>query len=818
MRRFPWTLAALVAALPLLASPVHAESVTYQTPPSALAKLVDAPLTPLASVSPDHQWMLIMERPALPPVAELAEPELRIGGIRMKPRTNGPSRNWYMSALILRDMATGTERPVTGIPEGARLDDVSWSPDSKHIAFTATGQTDINLYVAEVATAKARRLLDARLNSALTSAFRWMPDSRTLIAATVPANRGEAPHADLVPKGPIVQENDGRKAPARTYQDLLTNPEDERNFEYYIATQLVKVTLDGKKSPLGSAGLVAGYSPSPNGMYLLVETLHRPFSYLVPYYRFPRKVEVVDLDGKLVKLLADLPLQEEIPVAFGSVATGPRDHAWHPNQPATLLWAEALDGGDAGAEAEERDRLFALDAPFSGEAKPWMTLKLRYWQTHWAENGMAFVHEYWWKSRQVRTWVLPEMFGTAQETPLWDRSWQDRYNDPGSFVTHPNAFGRDVVMLSEDGSSVFLTGDGASDEGDRPFIDRLNLATRESTRLWRSEAPFYEEPVTLLDARGAKALTRREAVDTQPNYFIRDLATGDLTQVSEFPHPHPELSGIQKELITYERADGVKLSGTLYLPPGYDKEKDGPLPVVLWAYPTEFKSADDAGQVEDSPYRFNRIGWWSPLAWLTQGYAVLDDPKLPIIGEGETEPNDTYVEQLVAGAQAAVDDLVRRGVGDKERMAVGGHSYGAFMVANLLTHCDLFKAGVARSGAYNRTLTPFGFRSEARNFWEAPEVYFQMSPFMHADKMNEPLLLIHGEADNNPGTFPMQTERYFQALQGLGGVARMVMLPHESHGYRGRESVMHVLWETNAWLDKYLKGGKSPASGSPSED
>ena len=308
-----------------------------------------------------------------------------------------------------------------------------------------------------------------------------------------------------------------------------------------------------------------------------------------------------------------------------------------------------------------------------------------------------------------------------------------------------------------------------------------------------------------MDEDGHLLLTRRESVEIPPNFFIRDLRSGALEAVTDFPHPTPQLLGVQKELIRYKRADGLALTGTLFLPAGHDPEKDGPLPTILWAYPREFKSASAAGQVRDSPHRFVRVGWWSPVPWVTRGYAVLSDPAMPIIGEGESEPNDTYVEQLVSGARAAVETLVERGISDPAKVAVGGHSYGAFMTANLLAHSDLFCAGIARSGAFNRTLTPFGFQSEERTLWQARETYFEMSPFVHADKIKAPLLIIHGAEDNNSGTYPMQSERFYNALKGHGATTRLVMLPHESHGYRARESIMHTVWEMDTWLSRYVK-------------
>jgi dipeptidyl aminopeptidase/acylaminoacyl peptidase len=806
-------LAVLIALPPTFTSGADGDKqITYRTPPSPLAAIVDAPPTPATRLSPDRQWMLLMEYPNLVGIDELAEPELRLAGLRIRPRTNGPSRGFSMTRLTLKSVADLSERPITGLPEGARIGNVMWSPDGSHLAVTVTEDADIRLWTVDVATARARRLGDYRLNAAGGTPVRWLSDSRTLIVSAVPDRRGDAPESARVPRGPIVRENSGEAKPARTYQDLLKNAHDEELFDYYLTAQLHRVDLDGNAKPLGRPGILWDFAPSPDGRYLHVEMLHRPFSYLVPAWRFPNRIEIWNMEGEVVHRVADLPLQESVPVPFGSVPTGPRSIAWRADTPATLYWAEAQDGGDAGREADVRDKVFMLAAPFDGPPRVLATLGLRYSGVDWANETLAIASEWWWKTRKVRAWRLDPSNPDAEPDLLVDRSWEDRYNDPGDPVTVPNAWGRSVLFTPDGGTSLFLAGDGASPEGDRPFLDRFDLKTKESERLWRSEAPYYERALFPVDPKGKRFLTRRESKDEPPNYFVRDLGGGELRRLTDFPHPTPQLEGLQKELIRYERDDGVALTATLYLPPGYTQDQ-GPLPVLVWAYPQEFKSADHAGQVTDSPHRFDRVGWWSPLLFLTVGYAVLDDPTMPIIGEGEVEPNDTYVEQLVTSAKAAIDEVARRGVGDPDRVAIGGHSYGAFMTANLLAHSDLFRAGIARSGAYNRTLTPFGFQAEERTLWQASEIYFRMSPFMHADKVDEPILLIHGEADNNSGTFPMQSERFYNALKGLGANARLVMLPHESHGYRARESVMHMLWESASWLDHWVKDAPFRAAG-----
>jgi dipeptidyl aminopeptidase/acylaminoacyl peptidase len=804
--------ATLAGALCVFLMPALAAAETgYQQPSDNLVDVIDAPATPWVSISPDEKSIMLMHRPNLPPITELAEEELRLAGTRIKPATNGPSRGWSANGLTLLQVDDQTRQEIAGLPDPAdtRISNLSWSPDGSRISFLNTTSTGIELWVVEVADREARRIIGPRLNLAAGNRPRWLSDNRRIVCALVEGDRGPAPEKNQAPAGPTTQENLGKTAPARTYQDLLKNAHDEALYDYYFTAQIAVVDLDGTITEIGKPAVFTDVDPAPDGVHLLVEWRHRPYSYTLPASRFPRTVQIWNLDGELIHEVAEKPLQDAIPIAFGSTETGPRSFQWRSDAPATLVWAEAQDGGDAGAEAEIRDLVFTLDAPFKAAPDQLASLGQRFGGTTWGTGDLAMVTSWWWQTRNLRVWkVAPD--GDMEQTLLREYSFEDRYADPGEPVMRLNESGRRVIKLTGDGKSMFMIGDGASDEGDRPFLDRYDIETGETTRLYRSQAPQYSMPIEVLDDEGQKILVRHESVESPPNYFIRDLDSGDEVQVTEFAHPTPQLLGVQKEIIRYARADDVMLTGTLYLPAGYDAAQDGPLPVLMWAYPQEYKSADAAGQVTDSPYRFVRVGWWSPLLYLLQGYAVLDDPAMPIVGEGDEEPNDTFIEQLVSSAQAAADELVRRGVGDRDRMAIGGHSYGAFMTANLLAHSDIFAAGIARSGAYNRTLTPFGFQAEERDFWEAPEIYFSMSPFMHAEKVNEPILLIHGEADNNSGTFPMQSERYFAALKGNGATARLVMLPYESHGYRARESILHMIAEQEIWLDTWVKGEPLP--------
>jgi dipeptidyl aminopeptidase/acylaminoacyl peptidase len=818
----------VVVAAAALAQP----ATKYQMPPKPLADLIDAPAFPAAIDSPDSQHLLLAEPPPLLTIADLAEPELKLAGVRFNPQTHDQPRALYFKKLTLVTVADGKKTEVTGLPDSPRVRHIAWSPDGKRIAFTVSMPSGVELWSAGL-DGHASRVGTAILNLTLPGApFHWLPDNSSFIARLTPTERPPVPEVERIPEGPVVQETSGRKAGVRTFEDLLKNESDAALFDWHSQSEVMRVGLDGTVTGIVHFGPVINATPSPDGKWILVETLHRPYSYNVPYYRFPTLVEVYGMDGLRYRTITDLPLAEDVPIDFDAVRTGPRDVEWRDDKPATLVWAEAQDKGNPRLEAPFRDKLFTLSAPWNDPQPPLLaSLPMRYNNIDWGGDDLALITMSRWRDRKSQTIAIQPGNPAAAPRTIFDRSSEDRYGDPGRPVLTHTPFGTQVLKRS--GSSIYLIGLGASPEGDRPFLHKFDLTSLKATRLFRSAAPSYEQPLVILDSRGADVssahaasaalsrgqadetsappqliLTRRESVTDPPNYFVRNLRNNTTRALTQIANPVPQLSSVTKELIHYKRADGLDLSGTLYLPPGYDQKRDGPLPVLLWAYPEEFKSAKAAAQVTGSPYRFTRPGALSALPFLVRGYAVLDNPSIPILGEGNKEPNDTYVDQLVAGAKAAVDELVRRGVGDRDRMAVGGHSYGAFMTANLLAHSDLFRAGIARSGAYNRTLTPFSFQAEERTFWEAPETYMTMSPFRYADKIKAPILLIHGIDDDNSGTFPIQSERLFQAIKGLGGTARLVMLPYEAHGYRGRESVMHMLWEMDNWLDKYVKNAK----------
>ncbi len=778
----------------------------YKEPPKEIKELADAPRAPWVRIDNSGENVVLLYRNSYKTIAELSEEELRLGGLRINPVTNIGSRTTFYNNIKVKKAFDTDARQVTNLPENARLANFSWSPDERMMAFTHTTTSGVEVWILTIEEGTAKKLTNAGANANLGRPMVWAADSKSMLVKMLPSDREPLIDAQTaVPTGPTVTESSGAKAQNRTYQDLLKNPVDEKNFEQLARSEIFQVNLDGSSSKWMDTGMYRGMSYSPDGQYVLVTKVKRPFSYLVPYARFASETAIFDQEGNQVKMLLDKPVDEVRPKGFMSTTDKPRGFSWRNDKPATIVWAQALDGGDPAADVEFHDEAFELPAPFTGEARSLLKMKNRFYNMTWGDDDVAIGYDYWFDNRNTRTYVFNPSDNTIEPKVIFDRNYQDAYSDPGNFVTTKNKLNRSVLAM--DKGKAYLMGDGFSDEGQFPFVDDINLESGKTSRLYQSAyTDKVEDLVFAVDMSKGEILIRLESPTEYPNYYLRNIKKkAALKPITQFENPFKAMMDVEKEVITYKREDGVELTGTLYLPLGYDKEKKEKMPMIMWAYPVEYKDKSSAGQNTTNPNEFVYPYYGSPVYWVTRGYVVLDDAAFPIIGEGDEQPNDSFRKQLVANAKAGIDAVDKLGYIDRNRVGVGGHSYGAFMVANLLSHSNLFAAGIARSGAYNRTLTPFGFQREERSYWDAPEVYYTMSPFMHADKMKTPLLLIHGEADNNSGTYPMQSERYFNALKGLGGPARLVMLPKESHGYRAKESIMHVLWEQDAWLEKHVK-------------
>ena len=782
------------------------ENIKYQKPSDEILDLVEFERPPSVQYDDDKNYMVFLYRDNYKSISDLSEKELRLGGLRINPKTNIGSRVTFYNNVKIKKLKSknSSAEQVSGLPDNPKLTNFAWSPDETKIALTNTTENGVELWVLDLETASVVKLTEAILNANIGGVITWQADSQSMLVKTLSKNRKPLiDTSSIVPDGPTISNNYGAKAQNRTYQDLLKNKSDEHNFEQLATSSIHKVSLNGSKEKWLDDAMYRTISFSPDGNYVMVSQIKKPFSYLVTYGRFPSQTDIFDKQGKLITNLLDTPLIEELPKGRMSTRTGKRSYSWRTDKPSTLIYVKALDGGDPALEANYRDEVFEIAAPFNGEGKSLVKTINRFSGIDWGTENLAIAYDYWWDTRNRKAYAFNPSNPESMPKTIYDRNYQDVYNDPGSFLKSRNSFNRSVLQIYK--GNAFLRGSGFTKEGQFPFIDKINTTSFEKTRVYQSKYTDKVESIQDFDPVKNEIIVRIESPTEFPNYYSKKTNSRRLNQITNFENPFLELQNVKKEVITYKRDDGLELSGVLYLPLGYDEEKKEKMPMILWAYPREYKDRQSASQSTNNSNEFTYPYYGSMIYWVTKGYVVLDDASFPIIGEGDEEPNDSFRKQLVANGKAAIDAVDKMGYIDRSKVAVGGHSYGAFMVANLLSHSNLYAAGIARSGAYNRTLTPFGFQSEQRSYWEAPSVYYTMSPFMHAEKMKTPLLLIHGEDDNNSGTYPMQSERYFNALKGLGATVRLVMLPKESHGYASKESIYHVLWEQDQWLEKYVK-------------
>ncbi len=627
------------------------DNLQYQTPPDVITKLVDTPLTPAVLFSPDKSVMVMLNRSDLPSIEELSRPELRIAGLRINPDNFGQSRNNFFVGIKVKKLSDRKDYEVSGLPSNAQMSSPSFSPDSKKFSFIQTQADRLELWVVDLTTLAAKKISSHKVNATMGASYAWLSNSADILYLGASNENKQAPVKARVPVGPVVDENLGKKAPAVTYQDLLKNPYDESLFDFYCSSQLYSVSMDGTEKSLGTSGVYASFSPSPDGKSILTKILQRPYSYLVPAFSFPTTVQVIDVNGNLVKKIVDIPLADNVPLGFNATIKGPRAHAWRGDQPSTLYWAEAQDGGDPKTEADVRDKVFMWPSPFTSSPAALISLPLRYSGITWGNDKVAWVYENWRQDRKERVYQIDPSNPASKKT-VFDFSTEDVYSDPGNVITASNSFGRPVMLIQN--NAVFLTGNGSSPEGDLPFLDKLDLTSGKKTRVWRCEAPHYEWVVSLLDAKKPSFVTSRESLTENPNFFLRTSDAKSITALTNFPHPYPQIKDVRKQVLKYKREDGVDMTADLYLPPGYKKE-DGPLPTFVWAYPAEFKTKSAAGQVQGSPYTFTRMNPLGPLFWVVRGYAVLDNASMPIVGEGNAEPNDTYVQLLVSNGKPIVN-------------------------------------------------------------------------------------------------------------------------------------------------------------------
>ena len=795
---------ALLAFSMLLVYGKAQETAVYQKPSKDISDLLLAPPTPTISVDGKAQYMLVMERSFYPTVEELGQPEFKIAGLRINPNNFSLSRQNFIKKLSLQNIVTGKNITLAGMPNNLSALNPSWNPSDNKIAFYNVTANAVDVWVIDIKTSTCSKINKSPVNIVLSSNIIWLDDATVLYKINT-NNAAQMQKKPITPKGPTIQESIGKVAPSVTYQDLIKSPYDEYAFEFLASAQIVK-NKNGVETKIGSPAIFSSLDLSPDRNYVLTRTINKPFSYLVTVNGFASSINVIDINGKLIKTIADLPSSETTPSGYDNVQNVARAFDWKDDEPATITYAMPLDSGMMKKNIPSHDVVMALAAPFTGTPKELFKTSTRYIRTTWGDEHIALVTEMLRSKQQYK--VSRYDASNNSLTTLYQGNMTDAYTNPGSPVTTKNKFNREVIATINKGQAILMNNTtGASPKGDLPYIASFDLNTKTNNIIWRSAEDNFEMVMEVIDFNNLKVITRRETEKEVPNYYIRSIKENNKIQITNFKNPYQSMEGVTKEKIKYKRKDGVDLTGDLYLPKGYDKTKDGPLPTLLWAYPREFTNAADASQIRGNQHKFTMLNWGSPIFYVTQGYAILDNAEMPIVAtSADKKPNDDFVNQLILNATAAIDKLVELGISDRNKIAVGGHSYGAFMTVNLLAHSNLFKAGIARSGAYNRTLTPFGFQNEERTFWQAKDLYLEMSPFAFADKIKTPLLMTHGEMDDNTGTFPINSERLYAAIKGHGGTVRFVYLPYEAHGYKGKENVLHLLWEQGRWLDKYLKG------------
>jgi dipeptidyl aminopeptidase/acylaminoacyl peptidase len=789
------------------------EPITYQKPPKIMANMIESAITRSVKISPNGKFLVILEKAAYPSIKELKVAELRVAGLHINPKQNALVSTETFTSIKIQSLEKKEGEPLTDLPQHIQVSDIQFSPDSTTIAFTNTTDLGVQLWVANLNTKRSQKLSNLYLNALMGKVYQWSPDGKTIFAKFIVENRGNEPEKSVLPLGPYVQQNLGKAKPTKNYPDLLKTDYDQKLLDFYLQSQIKIVSLSGDINNFSKPALYKDFDISPNGNYMLLWTLVKPYSNAVPAENFSYSVSLNDKVGNSIRVLDTVPAADNLPNGVDAVVKGPREFGWRADQPNIYYWVEAQDGGNPSKRTDFRDFVYSQTA----EIGPKIRLAFCYYRfnkINWGDDNIAIVTEKWFKTRaERRVFIKPNKLNFRVN--LWDRYYENSYDDPGEFITVKNSFNKDVLLLQyvsnidNEKLNVFSISEGCSIEGNRPYILKFNVKSKLTDTIARSKAPNYEKPIFFNN--NGFIIRTKESIAESPNYYIYNLKDSTNQQLTFFQNPHPQLQGIQTDLLKYKRKDSLNLSATLYLPYNYDITS-GRLPVLIWAYPQVYKTANAAGQIKTSPYQFPKITSSSPIFWASQGYAVLDNLEMPIIGESNANPNDTYIEQLTQDAEAIVNKLTDIKIAEKYRIAIGGDGYGASMAGNLLAHTKLFAAGIGRSGTYNTTLTPFGFESEERTYWEAPSVYNKLSPFAYASKIKNPLLLIHGEADNNLESPLMQSERFYNALKGNGGISRLVVLPLEDHEYKAKESIWQTLWEMDNWLNKYVKNKPLPVS------
>jgi dipeptidyl aminopeptidase/acylaminoacyl peptidase len=828
----------LLACVPF----IYAEEDTYILPPESVQELFsrDKNYVTLDALSPDGKHFLVTRSTELSTLEKMSFETYRLAELEFRPKTN---RHWYLDTFGMNGLRVYSfeQRQLKDIPIPADtiVSDMMWSPDGGKVAFLAHRPEGTRVWTADVATGKTSPLGDAFVMATLTGRrgrgtpatsgsrmLQWTPKG-TVITLLVPSDRGPEPERG-VPKSPIIRRTREKPSPTRTQPFLLKDEHDMALFRYYTTAQMAELAPGKAPRKIGEPAVYMGFSSSPDGQYILAEKLVEPFSFIVGYSSFPNRLDVMDLDGKVVSNIREIPLQENQTRRSSQVLQDfPREVVWHPSG-ATLgfLWKEEKKRDEEGEESEDeertprRDRIMSLAPPFDMSQVKLHVLNTDKDQSfngirYAMEGDFAFVtvrdsdNENGESTEKIVAYHLGRDDPTEQiVVPEYDPD--DIIDHPGEILTQRTQNGIVYALTSSKGGQVYLEGDGLKEDfKPQPFVDRVAIGGGQKERVFEGGKDMYERPLVPLDPDLSQMIVARESKAEFPNSYLWS-PSGSMNKLTANQDPFPEITGVKRVDFTFTRRDGLEIQGRISLPVGY--QEGTRVPAMFWTYPSEYSSEKEYEEdaIRDRNHnRFTHLSYlrWSDI-WLSQGYALVH-PDVPIIDKGNTY-NDNYVQHMVDSLYAAIRKVDQMGYIDVDRIGHGGHSYGAFATANLLAHTPFFKAGIAGNGAYNRSLTPMGFQSERRFIWDTHGLYLEMSPFFQADRIDTPILLYHGADDNNTGTFPIQSDRLIQALTGLGKTAVLYKYPYESHSPRAKATYMDIWARWLEWFDKYVKNPTEP--------
>ncbi|MCF7520097.1 prolyl oligopeptidase family serine peptidase [Pseudoalteromonas sp. L21] len=758
---------------------------------------IDSTTQENVSLSPNGEQALFLHQIRYPSIHYVSQARVQLAGLDFYSNLYSRFDTPLYSHTTLFDISNRTSIDLT--PDSGVIIDYNWSPDVKKIAYLIQNDNTINLWVYDVETQVFKRLSQVNLSASLGGRhLRWLPDSTALIVK----KRNTKVHSPINElKQPNSLSSERQVEQGRTYQSLLKNNKLKEQFKTLALSSLVKIDLKGNVTSLTDNMLFDDFSVSPDGEYVLSSTLPKELSSYLPYKKWGRDYQVTNLKTHhQLNVLPSLNNKVNLKKAKDSVPNGARLVKWLPSEGSTLTWTEAIDNGDMSVDKKYHDNTYKLPSPFNQNKQLIHQAKWRVHNIIWGKSGAGVAQEWLYASKQAKASLISA--STSANVLIEQRDYRDKFNDFGDPQTLRLPEGYEVLV--EDDSNLLFLSNGLSKEGIRPTIKTLNKTNNTRKEYFISSKESIELPLRVANNT---LIIQTQNVQTAPQYFAI-LSTDMNERIPLLTNKNKQYFDKPPTFINYKRSDGLNLSGTLHLPSNYDKAQ-GKIPAVLWIYPDEFNNKKLSQQNTVKTNIFRQFDPLSPLVFLHDGIAVFESPSMPITAFDGQEPNDDFINQINLNAQAAINALEGTGLIDIDSLAVMGHSYGAFTVANLLAHTDFFKAGIARSGAYNRTLTPFGFQGEKRTLWQAKKTYIDLSPIMFADKINAPLLLIHGENDQNSGTYPLQSTRMYQALIANKKTTQLIMLPYEGHSYRAKENLTYLLKEQSAWLNKWLKSSRA---------